>query len=143
MEKICKRCKEPKPLQDFYAHPQTKDNLCIYCKACYSLYYKANKPKLLVNRREAWLKRAYNLSLEEQKAMFVEQDGCCAICETPIFYDKKFGKRINTDHNHTTGKVRGLLCTRCNTFVGMLEIPSLLFKARMYLQEADGTTFSN
>lgn len=44
--------------------------------------------------------------------------GVCAICEKPEMVS---GRRLAIDHNHKTGKIRGLLCSRCNMFLGQLE----------------------
>lgn len=137
--KTCSKCGVSKSIEEFHKHPKTRDRLIGRCRSCRRAYDLTRAEK----RRSVRLRYKYTISLEEQQALLSEQKGCCAICETPIFYDKKLGKRLNTDHNHATGNVRGLLCTRCNTFVGMIEVPGLLFKARMYLQEADGTTISN
>jgi hypothetical protein len=59
------------------------------------------------------LRSVYKLSREEREAMYVRQDGKCAICGTD--------GRLSVDHNHTTGKVRALLCARCNFYVGIIE----------------------
>ncbi len=59
------------------------------------------------------LKRAYNLTLEQHEQLYVDQNGCCAICKQSIAYDK-----MNTDHDHKTGKIRGLLCWSCNLMLG-------------------------
>lgn len=49
-------------------------------------------------------------------AMFEEQNGCCKICG---LHQSDIGKTLSVDHNHETGQVRGLLCQRCNTVIGM------------------------
>ena len=55
------------------------------------------------------------LTVDEYNAMFVEQNGCCAICEKPETYQIRSAVcRLAIDHNHSTGKVRGLLCHWCN-----------------------------
>ena len=51
------------------------------------------------------------LTLEEYDQLLSSQGGVCAICKTP---PKPGGRRLNVDHDHKTGKVRGLLCHRCN-----------------------------
>lgn len=51
---------------------------------------------------------------KEREEFYRKQDGRCAICEKPQSY---FKRRLNLDHNHKTGKLRGLLCYRCNKFI--------------------------
>jgi hypothetical protein len=79
--------------------------------------WQADHPELcrLMDRRHH-LKTKFGLTLEQHKEMYLSQNGCCALCHEPIEYDS-----VQTDHNHVTGKVRGLLCRRCNVFVGYLE----------------------
>lgn len=52
---------------------------------------------------------------KEQTRLYIEQKGCCAICKR---HQTEFKKRLNIDHCHTTGVVRGLLCQTCNTSLG-------------------------
>lgn len=63
--------------------------------------------------------------------MLVRQNNVCAICEKlPSLKEKVLG----VDHNHTSGKVRGLLCGACNRALGLLkDNPILLRKAETYL----------
>ena len=62
--------------------------------------------------------------------MLADQDGKCAICTKP------FPGRIAIDHDHRTGRVRGLLCTSCNTGIGKLgDDPELLLRAISYLSQ--------
>jgi hypothetical protein len=68
---------------------------------------------LEVDRREdRRLRDAYGISLEDYQRMAGEQGGLCAICKQP--------ERLVVDHDHRTGKVRGLLCAKCNSGIGML-----------------------
>lgn len=60
------------------------------------------------------LKRIYGLTVEEYNQMFVDQNGVCAICKkSPVN-----NRRLCVDHNHETGKIRGLLCDNCNLMLG-------------------------
>lgn len=69
--------------------------------------------------------------------MFDEQDGVCAICgrpETKVLKGKKLS--LSIDHDHETGKVRGLLCMDCNTSIGKFKHnKELLLNAVRYLDE--------
>jgi hypothetical protein len=81
------------------------------------------------------LRNNFNLSLEEYKRMWDSQGGLCAICNQPETH-KRNGKTKNlaVDHDHQTGKIRGLLCFDCNTGIGKLkEDASILLSAIHYL----------
>jgi formate dehydrogenase maturation protein FdhE len=56
--------------------------------------------------------------------MLTAQNGVCAICGNP----PKSGKKLVVDHNHKTGEVRGLLCTPCNTGIGLLKDNQAILK---------------
>jgi len=72
--------------------------------------------------------RLYGLSREQYNAMALEAQGHCAICnEIP---DQG---RLDVDHNHRTGKPRGLLCRRCNLGVFYLEEREWMSRAHAYL----------
>lgn len=66
--------------------------------------------------KEKSLLANFNLTLEKWQKIFDFQKGLCAICKAPLIRLTKKGKPavINTDHDHKTGLLRGLLCFRCN-----------------------------
>ncbi len=68
-------------------------------------YYQKNKEQLAAKR--------FGISLEEYQALIKESEGVCYICKTEA--------KLHIDHNHTTGKVRKLLCRLCNTALGMIK----------------------
>jgi hypothetical protein len=76
---------------------------------------KPNKPKQGMTytdkARNKQLVKRYGITVREYGRMLALQDGVCALCHHP---PKK--KRLSVDHNHKTGKVRGLLCYRCNKY---------------------------
>jgi hypothetical protein len=103
-------------------------------------WQKRNREKHLAYRREwnkknvdrFWgyrLKQLYGISVEEYKALFEKQEGRCAIC------GKKPKGRLHVDHDHKTGKVRGLLCPVCNLRIGTLETFGLVEKSIAYLEK--------
>lgn len=66
------------------------------------------------NGREAYLWHKYKMTVSEYDQLLESQNGCCFVCKrTP----EQLGKRLFVDHNHSTGKVRGLLCPRCNSLL--------------------------
>ena len=74
------------------------------------------------SNRDSSLKKRYGISLEDYEMMLVTQNSCCAICEIlEADYIRRKGRNFDVDHCHTTGKVRGLLCYRCNVVLGFLE----------------------
>ena len=72
-------------------------------------YKRANPDKV-----QAWrIKNRYKVSLDAIKALREQQANKCAICDTI--------KRLDIDHDHKTGAIRGLLCRRCNIAVGVID----------------------
>ena len=79
--------------------------------------------------RKAHLKNRYGLTLEDFERLVFTQFGRCAICR------EKFSSKICIDHDHRTGKVRGLLCDSCNRFIGAAkDDPEILNAAIKYLK---------
>lgn len=77
-----------------------------------------------------WLKHTYGIDIEQYEAMLEGQQGLCACCGT----DEPTGYNWHVDHCHSTGKVRSLLCSRCNQGIGLFdEDPVKLTKAIEYL----------
>lgn len=78
-------------------------------------WYLRNRERIRSNydpevKRAQNLVRKYQLTPEQYDLILWHQGGVCAICRKP----PKESKRLNVDHSHSTGKVRGLLCHRCN-----------------------------
>jgi hypothetical protein len=74
--------------------------------------------------------KKYGLTPGQHQAMYVAQNGCCDMCGESVPYDL-----IKTDHDHVTGKVRGLLCARCNVQIAIFDNYELLDKAIQYLEK--------
>ena len=64
------------------------------------------------------LKRHYGITIKDWNKLFKKQNGCCAICKKP---QSSFHQKLHVDHDHKSGKVRGLLCISCNIFIGAYE----------------------
>ena len=81
------------------------------------------------------LKSSYNLSIEDFYAMYEESNKSCSICNKPLeIHTQNKSIMACVDHDHVTGKVRGILCNGCNRGIGFLQdSPTLLNKAAEYL----------
>lgn len=85
------------------------------------------------NNRRAHIKARYGLTLEQWHELLEIQNRRCAICQ--IRPGENNARHWATDHCHTTGKVRGLLCNLCNAGIGNLkDDPNLLRAAILYLE---------
>jgi len=90
-------------------------------------------PAVREAQRQARFLRIYGISIEQYEEMFEAQGGVCARCEEP----PQEALRLAVDHCHTTGKVRGLLCGPCNTYLGRLEANlDRLEKDMAYIQKS-------
>jgi len=79
------------------------------------------------------LKHKYGITPDEVRAMLEKQNHVCAICGTTNFNNR--GRCLEVDHCHTTGRVRGMLCSGCNAAIGLMkDNPISLRAAAMYLE---------
>lgn len=90
-------------------------------------FYEKNKEEILkkanANPRKTYansIYRLYRITIEDYDEMYIAQNGKCAVCGSENIIDGK-RKMLCVDHNHETGKVRGLLCRDCNLAAGLLE----------------------
>ena len=122
-----KRCHQCNRKRDADIHAQ------IYNKMRFRNPTQRRNP---TQQRDQHLKRFYGISLVEYESMIEQQGGNCAICGEVLEYDKKIRSKINVDHDHATGKVRGILCHYCNTALGKAnDDPALLRKMAEYLEK--------
>lgn len=151
--KICKVCKQEKPIGEFNVHYGKRDlhrNECRVCQGEMSkIHYEEVKDEWNARRRSAegkikerpmrhncHLKKTFGITRSDYFVMFNHQGGRCAICRT----DKPSGSGKKTehfavDHDHETGKVRMLLCSFCNVGLGNFkDSPDLLRKAAEYVE---------
>lgn len=119
----CSICKEIKDIEQFEKMNKTKGGRGYRCVPC--------KLKLTREQKRLRRKKIYD-------NLFIKQNGLCAICNKPEIMKNRYTKDIQVlaiDHNHETGKIRGLLCMKCNTAIGrMNDDPELLKKAANYLE---------
>lgn len=127
----CSACGLEKPDTEFPPSNQTASGLYSQCRICKrksnKRYEQSVKGKLSARRKH--LKKRFGMSLQEYEEKLARQGGVCEICGIPK------DEVLDVDHNHSTGKVRGLLCFRCNSGLGMFgDEPELLLKAVDYLR---------
>lgn len=115
--KNCTKCSKNKELSKFGNDKRKRDGLREACKECYNKYLKSwrekNKDHMKAKHREWHLRNTYDLSTDEVNIVAIKQDNKCAIC--------KEAKKLYIDHNHKTGKFRGLLCNNCNAAIGQVH----------------------
>ena len=103
---------------------------CRDCETAYARVRRSREHVSVMNKasrlkrykkeqaRRANLKHKYNITLEEYEVMLARQNGVCALCGTTRT-DKR-GRSLFVDHDHETGRLRGILCQQCNSAVGTL-----------------------
>jgi len=90
-------------------------------------YHRSEDRKRVVRSNN--LKRNYGLTLDAYEAMLETQNGLCKICRCVPVLKKWQGRYLHVDHDHTTGRIRGLLCATCNLGVGYFRDRSELLRA--------------
>jgi len=98
---------------------------------------KNNPEKYIAAARKSTLKYLYKISLEEYTRLLKQQNGVCAICKLPQVDKRKY---LCVDHDHKTGKVRGLLCNLCNVGLGAFKDGSLFKEAEQYVNSFNKST---
>lgn len=135
MKKCC-TCKNEKSFDNFYRSRNGVGGVHHRCKECTKAlsskhyfsnknsylekqkeYRKKNRKKYLGDLREAKLRRQYGMTLKDYDNMVIEQLGSCAICNEPNVTKRN----MHIDHCHKTGRIRGLLCSKCNQAIGLFR----------------------
>lgn len=153
-------CRQFLTLDNFYKCVSRKDGLQGKCKKCTAIYkqeWVKNNPEKMREQRNRWIEKnpeaekqrrkianirragatnkiynlkRYGITVEEYNALILKQNNQCAICKKRLTR----GRGTNVDHDHSTGKVRGLLCLHCNTGMGnLMDSEDILYSAIEYL----------
>lgn len=141
--KVCSKCTLKKNTEGFTKSKYNKSGFASWCKSCNSSYSKNRYKNIMADpilsavRREKGrqdrYKHLYGINISVRDEMFIEQKGKCFICTKNMIK----GKNCVVDHNHKTGKVRKLLCIRCNTLLCAIEDLNFRTKAINYLKICD------
>lgn len=119
MKIICSKCNKEKPADCFYNDKSKKIGKKRECKECHKSRPNNTSKEARINARLNWL---YGIKYTEYKKLYKKQSGCCKICDLPFDV-------LCVDHNHDTGEVRGLLCSRCNRGLGCFKDDKKLLKS--------------
>ena len=116
--KVCRLCGVEKPISEFYFRNDS-GHYRSECKECLR--------KISIFKGTGWTPENY-------EEAYIKQDGRCAICGCKLNSSRY--TRFAGDHDHKTGKLRGLLCTNCNTALGLFKDSiERLESAKKYLIE--------
>jgi hypothetical protein len=118
------------PLTDFSRNRSTKDGRGTYCKPCHNARAKRNKQRRYGSERNFLRKHRYGIDGSEVDAILAEQGLLCPIC---LVHPPQ-----HVDHDHRTGKVRGLTCFNCNGALGRFEDDVTRLRRAMEYLEAHG-----
>ena len=128
-EKLCHKCGRFMPVSEFYINRKTRDGLQAYCCDCMRmgarLWYEENREQDPEKVSATNRKKKYGLLPDQYQQTLEIQNGLCAICGE--------SRKLNVDHDHKTGKVRGLLCQTCNLLVNKNINTDILRSAIKYL----------
>ncbi len=114
--KFCRGCQQVLPLGDWAKRTRSADGYHFRCRECVSRKDRADH-----------LARSYGLTPDDLAEMLSNQNGLCAICLT--------AEAAHVDHDHTSGRIRGVLCFRCNAALGQFDDqPANLRRAAVYLE---------
>lgn len=102
-------------------------------------YYKNHEREKKRRRLASWKAQKIEIDFSTWLSLYNKQKGCCAICGR---HAALFKKSLAVDHDHKTGRIRGLLCFACNRYlVQMFEKYEFLFpKIKEYLNDIGGNS---
>lgn len=127
--KFCPKCKQDK----LFSKGLGTGGLQTYCKDCSAEYGAAwaKTEKGKASLRKSRLRHYYGITDADYERFLLSQNGKCAICgQVPDL------RRLDVDHNHISGEVRGLLCNQCNQAIGLFQDNvELLSSAIAYLKK--------
>lgn len=132
---VCYHCKKRKPIEKFVKDKSRRIGYVRTCRSCkkeMSTQYRIENPEQAKKSAREWKRRMryaeIGISEEGYQELFKRQGGRCAICE------RKVKTRLSVDHDHKTGRVRGLLCVTCNQGLGYFkDDASTLHRAIAYV----------
>jgi len=131
-KRYCVKCDTVKEAVDF--NPSDRERLGAYCRACKQKY---NRDRYLAKGHlespSKHRSETYGLSEEQYQQLMADQGHRCGSCEIELTALHR--RKVHVDHDHATGRVRGILCMWCNVMLGgARDNPDSLRGAIQYLQ---------
>ena len=140
-DKTCTKCGESKDLDEFYVHPLTRDRRQSRCKRCQNRdsaeRYRNTSIETRAKRIATIKARKYGMTLDELRSIIDAHDENCDLCGKPDTTHRKrtWTRQLTLDHDHETGRFRGLLCSPCNLALGNANNdPALLRRMADYIE---------
>lgn len=133
--RVCQKCNTRKSMTDFY-YANRKTCRRRTCKACVGVRFnerRAANPQRHARASRRWtIRTKYGISEEQFDRILANQEGQCRVCWTLLY-----PANTNIDHDHKSGRVRGLLCFNCNVAIGHFrDNPALMERAAGYIRVA-------
>jgi len=137
---VCELCRKAQDVTEFVKlHGRKLSKRCATCRGqSVSLRWHHDNPQRAYVAHRNWMLRTlYDMSHDDYLALLEAQGGGCAVCGTNDPGRGNGGQRrhFTVDHDHNSGRVRGLLCNACNRAIGYVgDSPDLLRRAAAYLE---------
>jgi len=129
--KICSKCHIEKSFSEYTKRYDRPIGVRPWCKQCQRKIDAATRKTehgKSKYRTQMWKKSGIDITYEEYKKRYDRLEGCCEICKEEF-------DALCVDHNHSTGKIRGLICTPCNLAIDHLkESPDIMNNAIDYIK---------
>lgn len=145
-EKECVCCKTVKPTSCFWVDRHSPNGFNRLCKECETEKKKQWRVRNADKIRRGKLKAHHGITDTQYYEMLKSQNGVCAICGQQEFSRNRHGEPMPlfVDHNHKTGQIRQLLCSKCNSAIGMVnDDPEILIRAAEYLRKHQPVNVQN